>query len=190
MVVGFFPTNVVGSFSVERHHPDHPDRGHALGGLPRRWPRRSARRSGRSATAPRRSSSSSSRSSATSSGSRRTRSSRSRPHGRQQHEPRQELLVAARAAGPRLGRVRDPHLRRQRRDPRASFANVPLVAFFRKIFPAQLHRVHHAEQRRHAAGDDARSSRARSASTRRSRTSRRRSAPRSACRAAPASGRS
>ena len=51
VVVGFFPTNVVQSFSVERDHPDHPDRGHALGGLPRRWPRRSASGPGSSPTA-------------------------------------------------------------------------------------------------------------------------------------------
>ena len=34
VVVGFFPTNVVAGLQRQRHHPDHPDRGHALDGLP------------------------------------------------------------------------------------------------------------------------------------------------------------
>ena len=68
-------------------------------------------------------------------------------------EPRQGVLVAARAAGAHLGRLLLPRLRHQRRDAahrRARLAGRVLP----QDLPGPAHRVHHPEQRRHAPGDD------------------------------------
>ena len=139
MVVGFFPTNVVGSFSANDDHPDHPDRGHALGGLPVAG--REGAREGRSRSA---------------TASRRIKLVvfkvvgyviRLTPYAivaltadmvGSEHEPRQRASGRCSGCWPWSGPRASLHTYALNGVILQVFADVPLVAFFRKIFPAQL----------------------------------------------------
>ena len=65
---------------------------------------------------------------------------------------RREVLVAARPARPRLGRLLRAHLPRQRRDP-ADLRRRLAGALLPQDPPRADHRVLHPEQRRHPSGD-------------------------------------